>query len=150
MSQPHAKQGLRLLAEDAEDLAIISSALQDALLRVRDLSFDARARRFVALTSRFKWEEAKGKGPYQRVRSALSVDGVTAVRSKKLRLDAQDAIAYMLALRFEAAAEPPGGVLTIVFAGGGEIALDCECVDVMLADVGEPWFTRRRPAHEQA
>lgn len=143
------ERNLRLLAEDSEDLAVISSALQDSLVRVRDFSFDQRARRFVALTSRFRWELARERAPYQRVRSALSVDSVLSVRSRKLRLDADDSIAYILALHFEPAADPPAGAIKILLAGGGEIDLDCECVDVALADFGEPWLTRRRPAHEE-
>lgn len=138
---------LRLLAEDPEDLQVVSSALQDALVRVKDFSFDPRQRRFVALVSRFRWEEAEGGGPYQRIRSALSVDGVLGVKSRKVRLDAEESIAYLLALSFEPTA-PPGGVLRVLLAGGGEIALECECMDLMLTDIGEPWLTRRRPTHE--
>lgn len=144
------KDSLRLLAEDGEDVQVVSSALQDTLVRMRDLSFDARARRFILAGSRFCWERARDRGPYQRVRTALSVDGVRGVRSRNLRLEDGESIAYLLALRFEPAAEPPEGELVLVFAGGGEIRLDCECVDLLLADMGEPWLTRRKPAHGAA
>ena len=36
---------LRLLAEDAEDLAVISAALQDAVGLVGDIAFDAKTQR---------------------------------------------------------------------------------------------------------
>ncbi len=58
-----------------------------------------------------------------------------------------DAFAVLLSVDFDAAPEPPGGVIRLMFAGGGEIALNVECVDVILADVSRPWPTRRRPKH---
>jgi len=141
------RETLRLLAQDAEDVPILSSALQDALVRMRDLSFDPRARRFILTANRFCWERAREQGPYRRVRSALSVDGVRAVRSRNLRIEDEEALAYLLAMRFEPAQEAPEGVLLLLFAGGGEIRLDCECIDMVLADIGEPWLTRRKPDH---
>jgi len=53
----------------------------------------------------------------------------------------------ILAVSFEAG-EAPGGVVTIRCAGGGDIRATVECVDVILADVSQPWPTRRRPSHE--
>lgn len=141
---------LRLLAQDVEDLQVLSSAMQDALVRMRDLSFDPRARRFILTANRFCWERARERGPYLRVRSALSVDGVRAVRSRNLRIEDAEALAYLLAVRFEPAQEAPEGVMLLLFAGGGEIRLDCECIDAVLADIGAPWPTRRKPNHSEA
>jgi len=42
---PQSRQDLRLRAVDAEDLAVISACLQDALVSVRDLAYDRDARR---------------------------------------------------------------------------------------------------------
>jgi hypothetical protein len=141
--------GLRLVAQDIADLEVCSAALQDGLLRVRDLSFDRRARRLVGVFSRFRWEASSGPGPYQRVRSALSIDGVMAVRSRNIRLDSPDAIASLLSLHFTPDAEPPGGELRLLLSGGGEIGLKLECLDLVLADFGEPWKTRRKPEHQE-
>jgi hypothetical protein len=140
---------LRLRAEDAEDLGVLSAALQDSLFLVRDLVFDAREHRFVAAVNRFRWESARGRGPYERVRSALSVETALAVRSRKLRLDATDATGSLLDVAFEPG-EEPGGAVILRLAGGGEIAIDVECIDVTLTDVGAPWPTARRPDHEKA
>ncbi len=141
--------GLRLVALDGADLDVCSAALQDGLLRMRDISYDRRARRLVAVFSRFRWEESAGPGPYQRIRSALSVDGVLAVRSRNIRLDSPDAIASLLALNFTQDGEPPGGELHLVLSGGGEIGLRVECLDLVLADFGEAWKTRRKPDHKE-
>lgn len=141
---------LRLLAQDMADLDTISAAVQDALIHVGDLAYDAKTRRFTATLARFRWEHADGAGPYERVRAALSFDSVLGVRTRKLRRDAPDAIASLLSIKFDAAEEPPGGAARLVLAGDGEIALDVECLDVTLADVGPSWRTPRRPDHERA
>ena len=143
-------EGLKLLAEDAADLDIIAAAAQDALVRVGDLAFDKKARRFTALINRFRWETAGDHGPYERVRSALSFESVLNVKSRKVRHDAPDALAAVLQLGFAPAAEPPGGTVQVVLAGGGEIAVEVECLDALLMDIGTPWRTPRRPDHENA
>jgi hypothetical protein len=38
----------------------------------------------------------------------------------------------------------------VVLAGGGEIAVEVECLDALLMDIGAPWRTPRRPDHEGA
>ena len=141
---------LKLLAADVADLEIISAAAQDALVHVSELSYDPKARRFTAMVSRFRWESAGEAGPFERVRAALSFESVLAVRTRKLRRDMPQALADILSLKFEAAEDPPGGVARLVLAGDGEIALDVECLDVTLADIGPVWPTPRRPDHERA
>ena len=141
---------LKLMSEDAADLDIIAAAAQDALLRVGDVSYDKKARRFAAVINRFRWEQADEKGPFERVRSALSFESVLAVKSRKVRMDAPDAVASLLSVSFTSDAEPPGGNVRLVFAGGGEIALEVECLDALLMDMGAAWRTPRRPDHEKA
>lgn len=140
--------GLKLLAEDAADLEILAAAAQDALLRVGDVAYDPKTRRFTAMINRFRWETADGEGPFERVRAALSFESVLKVKSRKLRRDAPDALASMLSVDFVPAEEPPGGVVRLTLAGGGEIALDVECLDALLLDIGPAWATPRRPDHE--
>jgi hypothetical protein len=134
---------LRLLAEDADDLAIISAALQDAVAKVGDISYEPKARRLTVAFNRFRWEA----GVRQRVRSALQLGGVLAVQTRKVRRDRTDAVVELLALTFEPA-EAPGGSVTLSFAGGGDLRAEVECVDAILADVSEPWPTPRKPAHD--
>ncbi len=141
---------LKLMAEDAADLDIIAAAAQDALLRVGDITYDKKARRFAALINRFRWELAGEKGPFERVRSALSFESVLAVKSRKVRMDAPDAVASLLSVTFTPDPDPPSGNVRLVFAGGGEIALEVECLDALLMDMGAAWRTPRRPDHEKA
>ena len=134
---------LQLLAEDQDDLAVISAALQDAVAKVGDIHFEARARRLTIAFNRFRWEG----GARQRVRSALQLGGVLEVQGRKIRRDRRDAVLELLTIAF-APEEAPGGLLTLSFAGGGDLRVKIECVDAVLADISEPWPTPRAPAHE--
>ena len=136
---------LKLLAQDPEDLAVISAVLQDAVAKIGDIRWDAQARTLTLACNRFRWE-AGGKKDGQRVRSALQLGDVTAVQARNLKRDAKGAIVELLAIAFEPG-EAPGGTVLLTFAGGGDLRVGVECLDVALADVSEPWATPRRPGH---
>jgi hypothetical protein len=138
---------LRLLAEDADDLEVISAALQDAVAKVGDFEWDSRGRRFTLALNRFRWEAAGGLLG-ERVRAGLQFGGVLAVKSRNLRREAPDAVVELLAVSFEPG-ETPGGVIRLAFAGGGDVVLTVECVDAALADVSPPWRTPSTPAHQE-
>jgi len=134
---------LKLLAQDAEDLALISAALQDAVAKVGDIDYEPKARRLTIAFNRYRWEAGGGA----RVRSALQLAGVLSFQTRKIRRDAPDAVLEILAMTFEPG-EAPGGVVTIACAGGGDLRATVECVEAVLADVSQPWPTPRKPAHE--
>lgn len=133
---------LRLLAEDAEDLAVISAAMQDAVAKVGEITYEANARRLTIGFNRYRWET----GDSERVRSGLQLGGVLRVQTRKIRRGARDAVLEVLAVTFEPG-EAPGGTVTISCAGGGDLRAVVECVDAILADVSEPWPTPRTPKH---
>lgn len=141
-----ATEPLRLLAQDADDLTVVSAALQDAIARVRDVQWEAGARRLTLELNRYRWERgARGRG--QRVRTGLQICDVLSVRARGLNQDAPDAVSVLLHVAFDPADEPPGGVLRLVFAGDGEIAVHVECLDLTLADVSPAWPAHARPQH---
>ena len=133
---------LRLLAQDPDELAIISAAMQDAVAKVGDVTFEPKARRLTIAFNRYCWE-ADGK---ERVRSALHLGGVMKLEARKIRRGARDAVLEVLAVTFEPGAAP-GGTITISCAGGGDLRATVECIDAVLADMSEPWPTPRAPAH---
>jgi hypothetical protein len=138
-----------LAAQDGEDLEIISARLQDAVAKIGDFVYLPKKHRFAALFNRFKWEN--GKRGNLRVRAGLHIDSVLSVRSHKLKRGAPNAVVELLAVRFAPKApEDPAGEIELVFAGGGSIKLDVECVDASLADVSGAWAARGRPAHEES
>jgi hypothetical protein len=138
---------LRLLAEDEDDLAVISAALQDAVAKMGDIEWDAKGRRFTLAVNRYLWETPAGLLG-ARVRAGLQFGSVLSVKSRNLRREAPDAVVELLAVAFEAS-EPPGGVVRLAFAGGGDVELTVECVDAALADLSTPWPTPSTPAHEE-
>ena len=133
---------LRLLAQDADDLAVISAAMQDAIAKVGDITYEPKAGRLTIAFNRFCWEA----GGRERVRSALQLGGVMSVQARKIRRTPRDAVIEVLAVSFDAG-EAPGGIVTISCAGGGDLRAVVECIDAVLADVSEPWPTPREPAH---
>ena len=140
---------LTLAAEDAEDLEIVSARLQDAVAQLKDLAWLPKARRFAALFNRFKWED-KRKRADLRVRALLHFDDVLSVKSKGLKRGAPDAVVSLLAIRFTPkGADDPAGTVELVFASGGTIRLEVECLSAGLTDVGGEWAARGRPNHNE-
>jgi len=135
---------LRLLAQDADDLTVISAALQDAVCKIGDIAYEPATRRLTLGLNRYRWEGERGG---ERVRCGLQIGSVLKVQTRKLRLGAKDAVVELLTIAFEPG-EAPGGVLTLNFAGGGDLRAYVECLDAVLADVSAPWPTPRTPVHE--
>ncbi len=138
-------QALRLLAEDADDLEIISAALQDAVAHIGGISWEPKARRLTIAVNRFRWEAADAG--HERVRAAIQLGGVLAVRARNLRPEAKDAVVQLLAVTFDPG-EAPGGIITFAFADGADLAAEVECIDAALADLSTPWTTPSSPEHD--
>ena len=141
---------LKLIALDEEDLAVLSSLLQDAVLRVADMSYLPKQRRFAAALNRFEWEKAgkdAGKAKdYLRRRSALRFDRVFGAKLKNVKPAAGDRVLSLLAVGFTPKV-PPSGTLTLTFSGDASIQLEVECIEGELRDLGPAWRTRFKPQH---
>ena len=137
---------LRLIAEDADDLKTIAAALQDAIGQIGDIRYDPAARTLTVALNRYRWEAGGARG--ERVRTALQLGGVMSVKARKLRQGAPKAVLALLDIGFEAG-EAPGGTIAFVFAGGGDLRCEVECVDAALADVSDAWPARRTPEHPE-
>lgn len=144
---------LRLVAQDPEDLKVISTLIQDAVLPVTELKFDPKRHRFALLLNRFRWEdrvEAERVGrAYERVRSVLVVEDVRKVQS--MGFDRADADLVLSVLAIEVIPGEDGtGRVTLTLAGDGAIALDVEALEVRLDDVTRPYRapSGKVPRHE--
>lgn len=141
---------LRLLAEEPEDLEIISAAVQDAVVKAENLNYEARIRRFSLEINRYRWEEGVEKRTDgERIRSLLAFDGVMGVKTRAITKADPELILSLLQVTFTPAAELPGGTVTLLFAGDGEIALTVEALDATLLDSDYVWNTRHTPSHER-
>jgi len=134
---------LKLRAEDADDLAVISACLQDAIVPYGDMRFVRAENRFMLAAVRFRWEQTDdGRGEaYERVTSAVTIDRVKAVRQRGIGPAAAAGFLNLLAL------EAGDGQIDLVFAGGGAIRLDVEGIRCRMEDFDEPWPTPSQPRH---
>lgn len=135
---------LKLYGRSAEDMHIMSSYLQDAVAQLGDMAHLADEKRFVILFNRFCWER---EGAPMRVRSALQLANVAAIRQKKLNLKRRDGVVALLAIDFEPGTLPEGEI-ALQFAGGGEIRLAVEACEAILEDITAPWAASSRPQHD--
>ena len=135
----------RLQAQDLEDLKIVSAMLQDAAIRVGDIAWLPKRRRFAFGGSRFMWEAQHGIAPDgnapdgkapdgkapggtaasgedgaakpARIGFGAHVDSVLSVASRGIARDRPDDVLVLLAVTAEGPEEesPEGG--------GGAISL---------------------------
>ncbi len=138
---------LKLIALDGDDVAIISTHLQDAVLKVNDILWRPAERRLVVGVNRFDWEAAQDSRPdYRRRRAALRFDRVLSVKCRNVNPTNGNAVLNLLAVEF-AESTPPAGVVTLVFSGGAALRLEVECLEAELADLGPVWATASCPNH---
>ena len=134
---------LKLTALDAEDLAVVSAAIQDSLVTVRDCAYFKDERRFVLLLNRFCWEaDPSVDAAYWRTHSALVFNEVTAVRHHDVPRGEPDRVLELLSV-----AQENDRSVTLRFAAGRAIRLEIARLACHLGDVGEPWATPWKPAH---
>jgi hypothetical protein len=142
---------LKLIALDADDLKVISAHLQDAVLKVGDIAYLPRERRYAAIGNRFDWTEALagpngGADTYTRRRAALRFERVLGAKVQGIDLARKDAVLELLAIAFEPGEAPQGHVM-LHFAGGGAIRLEVECIEAELKDLGPVWSAASMPRH---
>jgi len=138
---------LRLRAEDADDLAVISAVVQDALVSVKDLTYDRAERRFTLVANRFRWESQAGSPdgapPFERTLCAVAFSEVDRVAYRGFRRSGDERILSLLAIR-------PGsksGTIDLEFSGDAAVRLGVAAIRVRATDIGEPWPTAWQPDH---
>jgi Protein of unknown function (DUF2948) len=138
---------LKLIALDKDDVEVISTHLQDAVLKVGDIVWRPAERRLVLGLNRFDWEGALDEAPsFRRRRTALRFDRVLAVKCRNVPREDAEAVLNLLAVEF-AESDPPAGFVTLVFSGDAALRLQVECLEAELADLGPVWTTAACPNH---
>ena len=145
---------LRLRALDADDLAVISALVQDAVFPVTEMRLDRKRRRFALLLNRFRWEDAgpaerRGRD-FERVQSVLAIEDVTHAATLGLDRSDRDTVFSLLSLAFEPGEDGTGQVI-LTLAGDGAVAVDVEALEVTLQDVTRPYIapSKARPSHPE-
>ena len=133
-----ADSQLKLIALDEQDLEIVSSHLQDAVVRVADLAYVPSQKRFAAILNRFNWEKA--------AKAAAKAGGYGGAPQALRQVDR---VLSLLAVRFEPS-DHPSGYVTLTFSGDASIRLHVECIEAELTDLGPAWRARSKPQHPGA
>jgi hypothetical protein len=138
---------MKFVALDREDLQVVSTHVQDALVKVSDVVWRPQEKRLVVALNRFDWAAAEGPDPVlMRCGSALRFERVASCKCRCVNPHGKDAVLNLLAVEFSEA-DAPAGVVTLTFSGGGVLRLEVECLEVELADVGPSWPADSRPVH---
>lgn len=157
-------RAFRVRAETLEDLEIVSSMLQDAIVPISEITFQRRDRRFVLIAQRFRWELAatvtiatppahqKNKDDaeddpaasrLERVNCALRFENVTAVRAHGIDMSARGQMLELLSIHLS------DDHLDLAFADNKTIRLAAKPLSCHVEDIGEPWPTSLRPIHPE-
>ena len=127
---------LKLIALDADDLAVISTHVQDARVQTSDIIWRQAEKRLVIGMSRLDWEQTlSGEAAPRRLVSALRFDRVLACKSRNIDLAKPDNVLELVGIEFHDA-DAPGGSALLIFAHGGALRLDVECLECELTDLG--------------
>jgi hypothetical protein len=127
---------LKLIALDADDLAVISAHVQDARVQAADIIWRQDEKRLVVGMNRLDWEQTlSGETASRRLIAALRFDRVLACKSRNIDLARPDATLELLGIEFNPTDEPGGSAL-LLFSQGGALRLDVECLECELTDLG--------------
>ena len=138
---------VKFVALDQDDLEVVSTHLQDALVKVSDVIWRPHEHRVVVALSRFDWPSAEGSHPeLRRCHAALRFERVNSCKCRSVDPAGKEAVLNLLAVEFSAT-DPPGGVVSLIFSGGGVLRLEVECLEAELADLGPSWPAAARPTH---
>ena len=133
---------LKLIAQDDEQLTILSSLAQDSIIKSNEMGYDKKNKRFALLMNRYRHEEENPS----RIRTAIHFDYVESIKSVGIDKESKDEILVLLAIRFEIKSKPSGSIF-LEFSDNKSISLDVESVEAFLTDMGEPWKISNRPDH---
>lgn len=128
---------LKLIAFDADDLAVISAHVQDARVEVADIIWRQSERRLVIGLSRPDWDQTlvQGGADAGRVVSALRFDRVLACKSRQIDHGRPGQVMELIGIDFHPG-EAPGGTALLMFRQGAAVRLDLECLECSLTDLG--------------
>jgi hypothetical protein len=136
---------LKLVALERDDIEVVSTHLQDALVCVGDVFWRPDEKRLVIGLARFDWESLNSP-QFQRRRTALRFDRVSSVKCRNVNCGDKKAMLNLLAVEFDET-DPPAGAVTLTFSGGAALRLEVECLECELVDLGPVWVTSCCPTH---
>ena len=148
MSKSQKSKPLKLIAQTAEDLTVISSLMQDTTVLVSDIAWQPETQRFALVGNRYVWEKKgwlrRPKG--ERVRTAIHFNGISKAQVIGVDLSAHETVLSLLDM--ETHETGVGVSILLNFADNASIRLSAEVVDAVATDLSDTWEAVARPRHE--
>lgn len=127
---------LKLIALDADDLAVISAHVQDARVLPADIAWRQAEKRLVVGMHRLDWEQTlAGEAEPRRLVSILRFDRVLACKARQIDPESSEQLLELIGIEFHPSEAPSGSAL-LHFSQGGTLRLDVECLECELTDLG--------------
>jgi hypothetical protein len=143
-------EALKLIALDKDDIEVVSTHLQDAVVKVSDVYWRPHEHRLVLALDRFDWVAASAASDatpeLRRRRAALRFERVAACKCRNVNQGDRDASLNLLAIEFSEE-DAPAGIVTMIFSGGAVMRLEVECLEAELVDLGPTWACSECPEH---
>ncbi len=114
---------LQLAISDADDIAVLSSLMQDCLLSLCDMQYIKTDKILAMIVNRFCWEDIDDNchiGGYHRTHSILYFNNIDGIKTRNIDINNKDAIHNLLAINYD----DISNIIDFNFAGGGEIRLN--------------------------
>ena len=144
---------INLAAQNEEDLLIFSTLCQDSIIKISNIKWAKKSKRFYLLLTRLCWELNHFSNiedtSLKRVNSILIFDNVLSVKSKGIRQSKSNMIISLLTFNYNFSCFEKQSI-DLIFSGEAQITIDIECIEVFLKDVSELFesTSSRLPDHE--
>lgn len=144
---------LKLIALDEEDLTVLSSLVQDAIINSDGILFERSKRQLTVQMRRYAWELPGARRRFfakkERRLSILHFNRVISVSSKNIdRGRGESGTLSLLAIHFEESKnDDASGTVNLIFAGDCHMRVEVENIEAQLSDLDARWQAGRRPSH---
>jgi len=137
---------LKIKAENLEDLSILSTFLQDALVPFSSITHHPKEQTLSLLTHRFRWENKpiiqNENTLYERIHSLLNINHVKNVSKKGF----QDSFDPNQMLNLLCITSKDNRII-LTFSDSIQLQLEVEKIMVLLGDQNISWPTSHKPDH---
>lgn len=136
---------LKILAHDCEDLEVLSTFMQDAIIPLSGMDFDPQKGVFKIFASRFRWDKnlIQGSKDMERIHSGMSFHMVEKVEFKGFsRQEDQGRSLELLTMQYEAP------FVYLIFAQEAQIRLTVKEINARLKDADDAWPAMHQPEHK--
>ena len=136
----------------AHELQILSSLLQDATVRLEDMTYDHKHKRFICVMNRIAREVPRRRFLFfrarpQRRQTGIHFNLVQSISKKNMNATKADKVFSLLTMKYDH--DKQGNhYIYLLFADNAQIRLVVEDVEVAMSDLGAAWEAKTMPKHQ--